>query len=400
MMSYRCAVAVALLVALLATVAPVAANLPEGFTYDDGYAWFEVETVRDTKDGKPFAKGWTLSCELRVFGQAPAHSAFKVVLKRNDAAVATLRNDAQVYSYNPPGFVAMPSHAAGRLQDRGQIISGEGPFQAEVYFIKGDDMSEHLARTHTVDIRKVTKVRGNGEPDAPDYFVNRHGEAAASLIVQRPARRYPYIGDARNSTSEKNVVDVYFGTSADKTCYNLPRGGFLRSTVNGQPLDVSALPQYRDVINDQMSPIRHYQVVHTAQGNVREEVDFRQFRVVLPLTWGTADDKGRDPTKPSISDHPGRWEVQYIVNGAPIRTWRFTVGEDGNIAPHPEDSQGLSLGPLAHFVEMVIPPGGASIDARLVPEQARIGGFYGHAWTSPEAIVAAAAIPVKGTPWP
>ncbi|MBU0606682.1 MAG: hypothetical protein KKI08_02295, partial [Armatimonadetes bacterium] len=333
-MRLRYAVAVALLVASLATVAPVAADLPQGLTYDDGYAWFQVKTVVDTKDGKPYAKGWTLGCELRAFGEVPDHSAFKIILKKNGTAVAALRADASIYHFKQPAFNDMPSHASVWLQDRNQIISGEGPFQAEVYFIKGDDMSEHLARTHLVDIRKVTKVRGNGEPDASDYFVNRHGEAAASLIVQRPARQRPYLGDARNTTYDKNVVDVYFGTSADKTCYNLPRGGFLRSTVNGQPLDLSAVAQYagNDAIKDQMTPMRFYQVIHTAKGNVREEVDFRQFRVVLPLTWGKADDQGRDPTKPSISDHPGNWEAQYVVNGAPIRTWRFTVGDDGNIA--------------------------------------------------------------------
>lgn len=400
-MPFRYAVAMALLVASLATLAPVAADLPEGFKYDDGYAWFEVKTVRDTKNGKPYAKGWNLQSEVRVFGQAPAHSAFKIVLKKDNTTVATFRSDAQIYYYNPPAFRDMPSLATGWLQDRQQVISGEGPFQAEVYFIKGDDLSEHLARTHLVDIRKVTKVRGNGEPDAPEYFVNRHGEAAASLIVQRPARQRPYLGDARNTTYDRNVVDVYFGTSADKTCYNLPRG-YLRSTVNGQPLDMSAVQKYAntDTINDQLTPMRYYQVIHTAKGNVREEVDFRQFRVVLPLTWGKADDKGRSAEKPSISDHPGNWEVQYIVNGAPIRTWRFIVGEDGNIAPHPEEAQGLSLGPLAHFVEMLIPAGGAAIDARLVPDQAKVGGFYGHAWQSAEALAAAAAIPAKGTPWP
>jgi hypothetical protein len=49
---------------------------------------------------------------------------------------------------------------------------------------------------------------------------------------------------------------------------------------------------------------------------------------------------------------------------------------------------------------MVIPDGGTYIDERLVPDQAKVGGLYGHAWQSAEMKAAAAATPSKGTPWP
>ena len=401
-MAMRCFLCALLCGMLLLGSLPVAAELPAGLVYDDGFAWFEATTVRDTKDGKPFAKGWTLRCQLRVCGEVPDHSAFKVLVKKGGATVATLRADGSIYHFKLPAFNDMPSQMwAPALQDRQQVISGTGQFQAEVYFIRGDDLSEHLARTHVLDVHAVTKVRGTGEADAPDYCISRHGEAAASFIYQRPGTQDPYLNLDRSTHYQKNVVEVYFGTSADKDNYNLPRG-MLRSTVDGQPLDLSGVQQYndKDAISALMSPLRMYQVVHTAAGNVREVVDFRQFMVVLPLTWGKGDDKARDPRKASISDHPGKWEIQYVANGATIRTWRFTVGDDGSIAAHPEETQGLSFGPGAHFVEMAVPPGGASIDARLVPEQAKAGGFYGHAWQSAEALAAAAAVPAKGTAWP
>lgn len=387
---------------LLGSLSPAAAELPPGLTYDDGYAWFEVKTVRDSKDGKPFAKGFTLISSLRAFGEAPDHSAFKAVLKQGGKTLATYRDEPSAYHFKLPAFNDMPSQLwVPSLRDDKQIVTGEGAFELQVYLVRGDDNSENLLRTHALDIRKVTRVRGNGEADSPEYYVNRHGEAAVGIIYQRPASQDPYIGAGRNMHYDKNVVEVIFGTSPDKDHYNLPRG-YLRCTIDGQPLDLSGL-QYndKDTINSLLTPLRYYQVVHTAAGNVKEIVDFRQYMVVLPLTWGKADDKGRDPRKPSLSDHPGKWEVQYVADGAAIRTWRFTVGADGNLAAHPEEGQGLGLGlGPAHLVEMAIPPGGAAVDARLVPAQAKVGGCYGHAWKSPEAIAAAAAIPAKGTPWP
>ena len=395
------------LVALVAVATTLAlshaawAELPAGLVYDDGYAWFEVETVKDTQDGKPYAKGWNLEAELRIFGEVPDHSAFKLVVKKDGNAVATLRKDASIYHYKPPAFDDMPSQMwQSALNDRNQVITGEGAFDLEVYLVKGDDLSEHLARTHRIDVRKVTRVRGAlNEPDAHEYYINRHGEAAVAVIHQRPKREDPYIAEDRADTYDYNVIDVYFGVSATSEGLS-PDVGYLRSTVNGQPLDLSAIQNSnKDKVSGDLAADRDYQVIHTAAGNVKEAVDFRQYRMTLPLTFGKADDPARSRIHPSISDSPGNWEITYVVDGAPVRTWRFAVGDDGSIAAHPEEA-GVSLGAGAHLVEMVVPDGGTYVDARLVPDQAKAGGFYGHAWQSEEMKAAAAAIPAKGTPWP
>jgi hypothetical protein len=393
---------VAALAGALALGTVAGAQLPAGLTYDDGYAWFQIETVKDTKDGKPYAKGWNLEAQLRIFGEVADHSAFKLVVKKDGNALATLRKEGYVYHYKPPAFDDMPSQMSDdAISDRNQVITGEGPFDIEVYFVKGDDSSEHLARTHRIDVRKVTRVRGAlNEPDAPEFYINRHGEAAVAVIHQRPKSQDPYIAEDRATTYSYNVIDVFFGTSATQDGLNLDVG-YLRSTVNGQPLDLSSIQNNnKDKVSGDVANDRYYQVVHTAAGNVKEAVDFRQYNVVLPLTFGKADDPARSRIHPSISDHPGNWEIAYIVNGAPVRTWRFVVGEDGNIAAHPEEATGPTLGPGAHLAEMVIPDGGTYIDERLVPDQAKVGGLYGHAWQSAEMKAAAAAMPAKGTPWP
>ncbi|HJN13967.1 MAG TPA: hypothetical protein QGH10_00675 [Armatimonadota bacterium] len=385
------------LCALLPRVA--VAELPEGLTYDDGYAYFEVETHEDTKDGKRYAKGWSLTAEVRILGRVPSRSAFRMVVKKDGNEVASARQEASIYYYNPPAMDQNPDMMwHGWLRDREQIVNDIGQFDVEIYYIDGDDLTEHLARTHKVDVQKVTRVRGNDDPDAPLFYVNRHGEAAASFIVQRPAGRYPHIAASRPNYYDSNVVATYFTISASEKGRSF-QNGYLRCTVNGEKLDLTPFGG-SDQVSGDLAGERFYAVIHTAPGNVKEEINFRQYMALLPLTWGAADDPKRREGYPSISDHPGDWECKYIVNGELIRGWRFTVGEDGNIAPHPEESQGLSLGAGAHFVEMTIPEGGAYIDERLVPAQAKLGGFSGHEWQSDGAKAAAAAVPAKGTPAP
>jgi hypothetical protein len=270
----------------------------------------------------------------------------------------------------------------GWLRDREQIVDGVGQFDVEIYYIDGDDLTEHLARTHKVDVQQVTRVRGNGDPDAPLFYVNRHGEAAASFVVQRLPRQHPYIAESRPDYYDTNVVATYFTVSASEKGRSF-ENGYLRCTVNGEKLDLTPYGG-ADQVRGDLAGGRFYEVVHTAAGNVKEAINFRQFMALLPLTWGAEDDPKRDPRYPSLADHPGDWECKYIVNGELMRGWRFTVGEDGNIAPHPEESLGLSFGPGAHFAEIIIPE----------------GGFSGHEWQSDGAKAAAAAVPSKGTPAP
>jgi hypothetical protein len=392
--------------ALAAVAIPAAAawaDLPPGLTYDDAYAWFAVETITDVQDGKPYAKGWILSAQLRLLGQTPDHSAFRLLVRQGGQTLATIYQDGSIYRYDPPVWTGKPDCLwHNSICDRSQIVKGEGRFEVEVYYVSGDDLSEHLARTHTLDVHKVTRVRGSqNEPDAPHYYISRHGEAAVAWVYQRLGLLQPYTAGDGGDTYSENVVELVFGVSPTGDGYSVPTG-YLRTTVNGQPLDLTPYQEYtqKDAVHGNVSPWRLYEVVQVTGPNEKESINFRQYTLILPFTFGAPGDPLRDTTKPSLSDHPGQWECTYIVNGKKVRTWRFVVGEDGNLAPHPEQQHGLGLAPGAHLVEMVIPEGGAYLDERLVPEEARSGGFYGRPWQSDEMKAAASAVPAKGKAWP
>ena len=376
-----------------------AAELPEGLTYDDGYAYFEVDTEEDTKDGKRFAKGWYLKSAVRIYGRVPARSAFKIVVKKGGQVVSTQRQEGGVYYYNPPAMVERADciYHWG-MWDGEQLVDDTGVFDVEVYYVDGDDATEYLARTHKVDVQMVTRARPNGDADASEYYVNRHGEAAASFIVQRPRRRHPYIADSRPDYYDTNVVAAYFTISASPDGRSF-ENGYLRCTINGEKLDLTPYGG-KDQVRGDAAAGRFYEVVHTAPGNVKEAINFRQYMAILPLTWTSEEYPHPDERYPSLNDHPGDWEVKYLVDGELMRGWKFTVGEDGMIVPHEEELLGLSLSDGAHFAEITVPDGGAYIDERLVPEQAKVGGFSGHEWQSDGAKAAAAAVPAKGTPAP
>ncbi len=399
----RIASVVAAAAALCACVLPQAeAQLAPGLTYDDGFAWFSVDTETDARDGKPYAKGWVLKGEFRIFGQAPDHGAFRMVVKRGASVVADVRKEATIYHRRPPAFDDAEDMMWSRnVRDREQIVAGDGPFTVEVYYVDGATGAEALARTHTLDVRKVSRVRGNGEPDADDYYVSRHAEAVSAVIYQRPAEYDPYIRGDRGGGADRNCVEVYLGLSAVKDAYTPPRG-YLRCTVDGAPLDLSAFEQYpnKDAVKSETAPDRFYEVVHTAAGNVKESINFRQYHLTLPLTWGEPGSKERDPNKPAITDHPGTWVCTWMDEGQALRTFTFVVGPDGAIAPHPEEAHGLRFGPGAHFVGVGVPPGGSALDERLVPSAVASGGFYGHAWVTPEAQGLASVVPEKGKPEP
>lgn len=385
--------------ALLAVAAPrAAAELPEGLTFDDGYAYFRLETVVDYQDGKPVVKGWFVHASLRIWGQAPRRSLFKLVLAKNGQTTSTTQGEAFV----PPDLPdTVPFMVHQDMWDKSALNQGEGEFTATVYYVSGADDSEHLARTYTLLVRKVTRVRGtanNPEPDAPMYYLSRHNEALSSVIMRRPATWPSYLGGG--DTYGDNKVDVLFNLSTTEEGQGLGQGN-IRARVNGQPIELM-----RDEVYLSKPSARYYQVIHThrntpeyRRGNpFSDEINFRQYIAVLPLTFGPEETRSRENT--ALEQHPGNWEVDYRVNGRTIRTWKFTVGADGTIQPHPEEAAaGLGLAPGAHLCETVIPADNPA-DRRVVPAEVALGGFYRLGWKSDEAKAMAAAVPAIGTAEP
>jgi len=373
---------------------------------DDGYTFFVLRGKKDYVDGKPLDQGWSLRSYLRAVGPSmPQHSSFKVVVAKGGQAVATIRCEGSVpmvpTNQARPAFLPMISYC----YDDTQLVKGEGKFGVAVYFVNGDNDSERLLRNYEIEVHKVDRVRGsvtNPQLDVPNYYVSRHNEVLSSIVYLRPAGSDPYITDARPDTFGENRVEIVYNTSTTDEGQNI--GGehsFMRCTVDGQKIELKD-----DKVRNNRPTSRGYQEIYTDRlaqefkrgTEYRDEINFRQYYAVLPLTWGR---QGMYQNFTKLEEHPGGWECTYREGVNVVRTWRWTVRPDGSIASHPEEANPeLALFPGGHLVETEIPAGGSFIDRRIFPEALKSGFFYGHRWQTTEGKAMVARVPAKGKPWP
>lgn len=386
--------------------------LPPNLIYDDAYTWLSAENHRDTQNGKPVDNGWSLKSQIRMQGKASEHSAFKVIVLKDNQELYSTRCEAERYINDGKVYNQRPTTLwHNHCQDKEQRIKRSGLMDVEIYFIAGSKDIEHLVRRYKIDVRKVDRVRGNDEDDSPDYYISRHGDVVSSTLYLRPKGFESYIEKRRSETFTYNSVDIIWNASTNDKRGNIRSGGHARCTVDGKSIKLGD-PKGRNqdlISNDE---VRFYEVTHTDRNAVeyhrgspyKESIRFSQFVARLPLTWGKKDQPAHmDDTRhdmTSLDEHPGRWECQWVMNGEMIRTWSWVVNTDGSITPHDEEAQGLSFGSNAHLIETKIPSSGSLIDARLVPEQVQKSAFYGRPWKTTSGKAMSSSVPNKGNPWP
>jgi hypothetical protein len=375
-------------------------ELPSGIIIDDGFTFFTLHSKKDYLDGKPIDKGWSLVSNLRFAGVSiPKRSMFKIVVSKATQALSTIRCDASI-----PAIPMNPVPMIGYCYDDKQLIKGEGRFGVAIYFVNGNDDSEQLARNYEIDVRKVDRVRGtetNPEPDAPQYYISRHSEILSSVLYLRPESATPYVADSRGDTYGENRVEIIYNASTTDEGQSIGgENSFLRCTVDGQRIELKD-----DKVRNNRPTSRAYQEIYTDRlapefkrgTEYRDEINFRQYYAVLPLTWGR---QGVYQNYTKLEDHPGRWECSYREGANVVRVWRWTVTPGLIVSPHPEEASGLTLFPGAHLVETEIPAGGSFIDKRIMPEAVKTSFLYGHKWQTPEGRAMTARVPAKGKPWP
>jgi hypothetical protein len=384
----------------------VQAAAPASIMIDDGYTFFSLRGKKDYVDGKPIDLGWSLLSHLRLVGPSmPRHSSFKIVVTKTGPPLATIRCEGGIpvvpSNQARPAFLPM----TGYCYDDKQLVKGEGKFGVAVYFINGDDDSERLVRTYEIEVHKVDRVRGsntNPQPDVPNYYISRHSEVLSSIIYLRPQGADPYVIDTRPDTFGENRVEIVYNSSTTDEGQGIGgENSFLRCTVDGQKIELK-----NDRVRNSRPTSRAYQEIHTDRlapefkrgSEYKDEINFRQYYVVLPLSWGR---QGMYQNYTRLEEYTGPWECTYREGVNVVRTWRWTVRPDGSVAPHPEEaSAGFTLYPGGHLVETEIPAGGSFLDRRIFPEAARAGFLYGHKWQTPEGKAMAAKVPAKGKPWP
>lgn len=125
--------------------------------------------------------------------------------------------------------------------------------------------------------------------------------------------------------------------------------------------------------------------------------------VAMPtgFRWGTSkglseDEQRRYDAKELVilGDHPGEWSCDLRRKGKVLRTFTFTVGKDGRIAPHAEQGAGLRLLKSEAMVSVSFPDD--VWDAYFDPERMKAAGFFGRPWALPATAAAMKLGKAKG----
>jgi hypothetical protein len=431
--------AAALFSLLVSFVAP--AELPDGLAIDHGYTWFDVEGKVDHQDGNPIDLGWTLKTGVRIIGETPNNSAFKIVIRRGkDDVLAEKRFVAQrsigkvlageQYPTNPRPIAAMwviPNNFATETP----VVSGTGEFEVDVYYVDGATAEEYLAHTYTIRVGTVPRVRGPAnkpQQDTPTYFVSRHQEALSTLLTDIFAYSRTSMSDGPYHSPETGGrFYLLWNTSPGDYRWSGPdngiqTGAYLACTVNGAPLvwgnpespqfeTMSAHGSLDDTGNrtDKEISVLHsdrHSLDYRAGTPYKEYLEWQRVETTLPLTFKHIPVPENPPAtqtwtiETATAKHPGKWDCKFIDNGEVTRIFRWEVNDDGTLKPHEEQEKGLTLAPNTILVETEIPEGGASFDGRLVPAAVQAGGFYGWKWKSSAMKKLAKAVPEVGNPFP
>ena len=369
------------------------ADLPAGVHYDETFAWFEINNAGTMTNNQPEER-WTLYGRFRLLGDGiPDGSAWRVVVKKGSRTVATETVPGS-WSHNTREFRPgnAPDAYSGQLMgsNTDHYISDDGEFTVELHFINDDDDSVTLVHTHTLDVRKVSRVRGTGEPAPSEFIINRHGETSVMLIEAVPKDNRHHLRDYgnRGNANHQNQVVISYNRSFTESVVG---GGLrLRCKVDGERVRAE-----RDGVERADSNLLDVHVSELRVGNEREHIHFMRGTFALPITWNTGDYTMVNGAI-DMGQHPGRWECQIRTEDrVVIREFAFTVTGPGEIAPHPEELAGLRT-PYGrvHLAETRVGGEGNEFDQRT--DSTARTAFYGRAWVSPEGQAMAGAVPQNG----
>lgn len=384
------------------TAVSLAAQSRQGIL-DDGFTWFEaVNGEALGQNNIPYSTGWYIKTNLRVFGEYPNRSAFKVVISKGAAAIATTRCETGRYS-NTTGALDESYMNTVDCFRKDTATKEVGLLDVKIFTVNGTTDEEKLVRTYKIDVKTVNRVRSGQEAGLapPQYYINRHNEAPVSWVQLRPREYTSYLArDSRPERSGANQVEFYFSLSPSEVGKNLPHG-YMRCSVNGKRLEMPGPEPFADQAISRREMF--YTVIHQDRiapkyqrgTEYRDEIGFHVVRLLAPLTWGRGRDRWEN--RLSLDDLPGNWECSLMNNGEVWRTWRFVVA-NGRPAVHPEQKGNINLAYNSYLVDMEIPAGGSALDKRLAGPST--GLFYGLPWTSAEGRAMAGKVPKKGNLFP
>ena len=400
-----------LLIASVLATTPARADLPDGVILDDGYTWFSVKSVDEPVDGKATDRGWSLQYTVRFVGDIPAFSAARTIVSKDGKTLADVRR-SEAQGHSDSNLNAGKWLALRKSQVADDLIIGDGVYDVALYYVDGATDKEYLAREYKLDIRKVHRQHQLRFINPPHYYVNHHGNIKDAIISQRQGDEGSYLGSydgfkggqgggpgvtGANNTgmfSQRNWVSalVYLVRDDDLSLSNVETSsgsriagtvGYLTAEVDGEAIKLTHPElRFQDAVyvtlrNSEIviHTDRYAEQYHRGTEN-REPLGFARYLLNFSLTWGPTEQ--RVESYVALDDHPGDWVLNWVANGETIRTWQFTVGDNGLIQPHDDESDAeLTFPARTHLVEMAIPSDGSSVDSRLTADFVDDFAFYG-----------------------
>lgn len=370
---------------------------------DDGFTFFIAEPVkgRNPTNTGDIDVGWRLKPTLRLMGTFPDNSGFRVALKKSGKLVSEFKCTAWVFR-KADDIGLRASKVSGAFDDFMQTrecdnaaspVKEIGQFEVEIYF---DGDGPKLLRKHQIDVRKTQNILGfppKTYSGVSEYYIPRYAETSVGIMHYGGGS---YLYGSSISTKPFGIsntgsfgMELFLPYAPDKRTYYKSS---LACSCNGAPVTI-ARPDFQ-VNRDSSAPyFLQSALMERREPKYTERITFAFLKVFLPLSVGEV------PLKTNVSKLPGKWECALSENGAVYRKFRFEVGPNGQIVPHPEQRSGnVNLYNRTALVEVEI-PADAPVDERLLP-MPEAGFFYGIPWTTPEGKAAAAKIPKKGNPYP
>ena len=378
---------------------------------DDGFTFFDAEVIDelDTRVHKKVDKGWTIKPHLRLFGKFPRRSGFNVVVSKAGKRLLKVRCEAQQYPQKHSKadvngtqygdrYIWVGGRPGSECFKKKRTTKATGKLDVAVYYFNGETDEETLVREYKIDVRKATRVRGSLKKvfqTVPHYYIQRHAEVPASILFLSADDFYNYHQKSNVGFPDQVLISFNYSRKSWNEGY-MPKGN-VRCFVNGKFMRFPGEDRINpELIREETATYMDRLAPQYKRGNeYKDSIIFSQVTIPLPISWGFPARK-RQVKRLRMQDHPGEWKCDYKYDGETIRTFRWTVGQDGKPIPHAEQKNGnINLAHNGFLIKTEIPEGGSEFDHRLAP-MPNAGFFYGLPWTSAEGKAMAESVPRKG----
>jgi hypothetical protein len=247
-------------------------------------------------------------------------------------------------------------------------------------------------------------------PWYPAMYPDRNGELLSTVLFQRFDGAAPYLSPQESVRVKRGAgIDLVVQAAPAYSGNDATKGSHVRCRVDGAPVELKTPWSYgpsSGTTTDEVWVASTRGILAEAEtpnptGNPRVDKDpllFRTYYVQLPLVAGTGASTNEYTV---LGKQPGNWECDWRNGEArTLRTFRFTVGADGKVTPHEEQTaHGLSLAPDAVLVDTVV-PADDPLDARTNPGTITSTAFAGRGLKSKGLQGLARSVPAKGNPLP